>query len=353
VLYSISTILERSSMRKPSLIAALLATGLVFVATAASALAAYAPTLTGSQNGAKTTIHVTSAKADDSTAAIHILSPSASTLTAAPGTTIGTVTASINARAISPDAIIPLTGNVVVADPTKYVSATDKACSGAPINTAVWNLSLTAAGQTLNVPVYVNPAPASLAALGVQTVLVTCLASPDVGAACAATLCAKLLDVNFTVNGIFTKGSSPTWISEFTPYTPGTANPNAAGTVTALGLDVKPVVTLSGKAGKGKAVLAGRISIAGVPLPGAPVTIFSGTKKVGTAKTTTAGSYVFTAKAKKGSHSYRAAIASPEVNAGTQACAAIPAGTPGLGPCVSSAIPAFAVSSKVVKVKVK
>ena len=43
-------------MRKPSLSAALLATGLIFVATAASALAAYAPTLTGSQNGAKTTI---------------------------------------------------------------------------------------------------------------------------------------------------------------------------------------------------------------------------------------------------------------------------------------------------------
>jgi len=339
-------------MRKPSLIAALLVTGLIFVATAASALAAYAPTLTGSQNGAKTTIHVTSAKTDDSTAAIHILSPLPATLNQAPGTTIGTVTASINARAISPDAIIPLTGNVVVADPTKYTTPTDVACSQAPVNQAVWNLVLTAAGQTLNVPVYVDPAPASLAALGVKTVLATCLASPDVGAACAATLCAKLLDVNFTVSGVFSAGSSPTWISEFTPYTPGTANANVAGTVTALGLDVKPVVTLAAKPGKGKAVIAGKLTIAGVPLPGAPVTLFDGTKKLGVAKTTSAGSYVFTAKLKKGSHTLRGAVASDEVNAGTQGCAAIPAGTPGLGPCVSSAIPAFAVASKAVKVKV-
>jgi hypothetical protein len=340
-------------MRKPSLTAALLVTGLVFVATAASALGAYVPTFTGQQIGAKTTIHITSAKSDDSTAAIHILSPSAATLTQAPGTTIGTVTASVNAKAISPDAVIPLTGNVNVADPTKYNTPTDIACSGSATHTAVWNLSLTAAGQTLNVPVYVDPAPAALAALGAKTVLVTCLASPDVGAACAPTLCAKLLDVNFTVSGVFS-AAGPIWISEFTPYTPGTATPNAAGTVTALGLDVKPTVTLAAKAGKGKAVLAGRVTIAGQPVPTFPVTIFSGTKKIGTAKTSAAGSFVFTARVKKGPYSLRAGAAAPNgLPAGTTGCAAIPAGTPGLGPCVSATIPAFAVFSNPVKVRVK
>ena len=341
-------------MRKPSLIAALGVTGLVFVATAASALAAYAPTLTGSQNGTKTTIHITSAKTDDSTAAIHILSPSAATLNQALGTTIGTVTASINARAISPDAVIPLTGNVIVANPTDpTITATATACTGVAQHTAVWNLSLTAAGQTLNVPVFVDPAPASLAALGVQTVMVTCLASPDVGAACAPTLCAKALDVNFTVNGIFTKGASPTWIAEFTPYTPGTANANVAGTVTALGLDVKPVVTLAAKPGKRKAVLAGRVTLAGQAVPGFPVVLLSDGKKVGIAKTNSAGSYVFTAKLKKGTHTLLAGVAATDVPLGTAGCAAIPAGTPGLGPCVTSTIPAFTVLSKVVKVRIK
>ncbi len=340
-------------MRKPSLKAALVATGTVFLATAASAFAAYTPSLTGQQVGTKTTIHVVSSKTDDSTAAIHILSPSAANLTATPGTTIGTVTASINAKAISPDAIIPLTGTVVVADPTKYTSATDVACSQAPINAAVWNLVLTAAGQTLNVPVYVDPAPASLAALGVQTVMATCLASPDVGAACAATLCAKLLDVNFTVNGVFTKGTSPTWISEFTPYVAGTASPNAAATVTALGLDIKPVVSLAAKAAKGKAVLAGRVTLAGVAVPGIPVVLLNGTKKIGLVKTNSAGSYVFTAKLRKGSYKLLAGTAAPELPLGTAGCQAIPAGTPGLGPCVSSTIPQYTVLSKIAKVRVK
>jgi len=343
-------------MRKPSLTAALLVTGLVFVATAASALAAYAPTLTGSQNGAKTTIHITSAKTDDSTAAINIFSPSAATLTQTLGTTIGTVTASINARAISPDAVIPLTGNVIVADPNNAtIAATATACTGVATHTAVWNLSLTAAGQTLNVPVFVDPAPAALAALGVRTVLATCLASPDVGAACAPTLCAKLLDVNFTVSGVFTAATTPlpVWITEFTPYVPGTATANKAGTVTALGLDIKPVITLAAKAGKGKAVLAGRVTLAGQAAPGFPVTILNGAKKVGTAKTNTAGSYVFTAKLRKGSYSLRAGAAADDVPVGAAGCAAIPANTPGLGPCVTATVPAFAVLSKVVRVKVK
>jgi hypothetical protein len=344
-------------MRKPSLTAALFVTGLVFAATAASALASYVPTLTGSQNGAKTTIHITSAKADDSTARIEILSPSVSTLTQAPGTTIGTVTASINAKAISPDAIIPLTGNVVVADPTKYTSPTDVLCSGAPMNAAVWNLSLTAAGQTLNVPVYVDPAPASLAALGVKTVMTTCLASPDVGAACAPTLCAKLLDVNFTVSGVFSAPAMPFWVSEFTPFTPGTATANAAGTVTALGIDVRPAVTLAAKAGKGKVVVAGKLSVAGQALTvaGIPVPIFSGTKRVATAKTNSAGTYAATVRLRKGSATLRAAVALPEIPTGAQGCAAaaavIPAGA-GLGPCVSANIPASAVTSNAVKVKV-
>lgn len=342
-------------MRKPSLSAALVVTGALFLVTAASALAAYVPTFAGSQNGAKTTIHVTSAKTDDSTAKITILSPSASTLGQAAGTTIGTVTASINARAISPDAIIPLTGSVIVADASKYNTPTDIGCSGSATHAAVWNLSLTAAGQTLNVPVYVDPAPAQYAALGAKTLLQTCLASPDVGAACAATLCAKLLDVNFTVSGIFSPAGTalPTWLALFTPYTPGTSTVNAAGTVSTIGLDVKAVITLKAQAGKGKAVVAGRVTIAGQPVPGLPVPIFAGAKRVGTAKTTSSGSFAATVKLKKGSYSLRAALAVPDLDAtASGGCAAIPAGAP-LPKCVSATIAAFATSSSAVKVTVK
>jgi hypothetical protein len=342
-------------MRKLSLPAALVVTGALCLATAASALAAYVPTFAGSQNGAKTTLHVTSAKADDSTAKITIYSPSAATLTQAPGATIGTVTASINAKAISPDAVIPLTGSVIVADASKYNTPTDIGCSGAATHAAVWNLSLTAAGQTLNVPVYIDATAGAEAALG-ATKLQTCLASPDVGAACAATLCAKLLDVNFTVSGVFTASSAPlpTWITLFTPYTAGTAAPNAAGTVTALGIDPKPTVTAAAKAGKGgKVAVAGKVSAGGQPAPGVAVSVFSGAKKIATTKTTPAGTFLATVTLKKGSYSLRVTAAAPESNVtALGACALIPAGAP-LPKCVSAMSAPFVASSPVVNLRIK
>ena len=252
-------------MRKPSLTAALVATGTVFLATAASAARRLRTDVSPAARSARRR-RSTSPRRRPTTR------PRRSTSSRrpprrsrqAPGTTIGTVTASINAKAISPDAIIPLTGTVIVADPTKYTSPTDHRSAPArrPTQPSGTSRSPRRARRSTSRSTSTRR-PLRSPALGVQTTLVTCLASPDVGAACAATLCAKLLDVNFTVNGIFTKGTSPTWISEFTPYTPGTANPNAAGTVTALGLDIKPVVTLAAKAGKGKAVLAGRVTLAG------------------------------------------------------------------------------------------
>ena len=345
-------------MRKLSLPAALAVAGALSLVTAASALAAFTPHLAGSTTGPKTKIHITSAKTDDSIAHISIISPSAATLGQAPGTTIGSVTASVNAKAISPDAVIPLTGNTIVADGSSAaLQAAGTQCTGVAKHAAVWNLSLTAAGQTLNVPVYVDPTAGSpYAALG-GTILQTCLASPDVGAACAPTLCAKLLDVDFTVTGVFAAPTQqiPTWLALFTPFTPGTATANAPGTVTALGLDAKPTVTLTAKAGKGgKVAVAGRATLLGQPLAGAPIAILSGTKQVGTAKVSNGGTYLTTLKLKKGKYTLRAGTASPEdvdiTNNG--ACALIPAGTP-LPKCVTATLAAFATVSNSAKVTVK
>lgn len=340
-------------MRKPSLTAALVATGSIFLATAASALAAYAPTFAGSQNGVKTKIHITSTKADDSTAKITIYAPGAATLTAAVGATIGTVTAQVNAKAISPDAILPLVGSVIVADPTNAtLAATAVACTGTATHAGTWNLSLTAAGQTLNVPVFVDATAGAEAALG-GTKLQTCLASPDTGAACAATFCAKLLDVDFTVSGVFAAPSSPlaTWLTLFTPFTAGTANANPAGTVTAVGLDAKPTLTVTAKVGKNRKVtIAGRATLSGQPLPNIPVPIFSGAKKIATAKTTASGTFAVTKVLKKGSYSFHVSLAVPDSDATAQACALVPASLP---KCASATLAAFSVSSKAVKAKVK
>lgn len=345
-------------MRKFSLPVVLVTAGVLFLATAASALAAFTPHFAGSTTGAKTTIHVTSAKTDDSIAKIEIIAPSVATLNQAVGTTIGAVTAQVNAKAISPDAIIPLTGNTVVADGTNAtIQATAVACTGVAQHAAVWNLSLTAAGQTLNVPVFVDPTTGSpLASLG-ATVLQTCLATPDTGAACAPTLCAKLLDVNFTVNGVFAKPTTqvPTWLSLFTPFVPGTGTANAAGTVTALGLDAKPTVTLAAKVGKGRKVaIAGRATLLGQPAAGLPIVILSGSKKVGTTTVNKAGTYLKTLTLKKGKYTLRAGTASTsdvDITA-AGACSLIPSGAP-LPKCVSATLAAFATVSNSATITVK
>ena len=345
-------------MRKLSLPAVLVVAGALFLATAASALAAFTPHIAGSTAGPKTTIHITAAKADDSIAHISIIAPGVATLGQAPGTTIGAVTASVNAKAISPDAVIPLTGNTIVADGSSAaLQAAGTQCTGVAQHAAVWNLSLTAAGQTLNVPVYVDPTTGSkFAPLG-ATILQTCLASPDVGAACAATLCAKLLDVDFTVAGVFAAPTQqvPTWLGIFTPFAAGTANPNVAGTVSALGLDAKPVITLTAKAGKGgKVVIAGKAAVLGQPAAALPIAILDGAKKVGSTTVTTAGTFVKTLTLKKGKHTLIVGTAVPTDQDITSqgACALIPAGA-GLPPCVTASLAAFVATSNTVKVTVK
>jgi len=115
------------------------------------------------------------------------------------------------------------------------------------------------------------------------------------------------------------------------------------------------LITFAAKPGVGKVVLAGRVALAGrAALPaGSPVVLLAGSKKIGVAKLTKAGNYVFTAKLKKGSYSLLARVAAPEINDGTAGCTAIPpCPCAQLSPCVSSAIPAFTVASKVVKVNV-
>jgi hypothetical protein len=333
--------------------AAVAALGLAFTG---SALAAYVPHLVVSQAGTKTTIHVTIAKEDDATARLVIYAPAAApaTLGQAPGTPIGTVSAQVNAKAISPDAILPLTGIVQVADGTAAALQTAAmACTGTTTHAATWVLVLTAAGQTLQVPAWVDPTAGAETAFG-SGKLTVCLPSPDVpqsqgGAAFGA----KLLDVNFTVDGIFGASTAPIaiWPSVFTPYVPGTATVNAAGTVLALGIESQPTLTFAAKVSKTrKATFSGKISAAGIGTAGVAVTILDGSKKIASATTVASGSYTASAKLKKGTHTLRAKVAAKDTDVTAQGCAAAPAGAP---KCVSATAAGVALTSATVKVKVK
>src|SRR5690349_6225477 len=92
-------------------------------------------------------IHVSTPQSDDSIAAVNIYT-NASVAPGTPGTQIG----SVEATAFAHDAglNLPLTGPVTADDPAKHTADT---CSPGS-NQAVWVMNLSAAGQTLPIPIY-------------------------------------------------------------------------------------------------------------------------------------------------------------------------------------------------------
>jgi len=189
-----------------------------------------------------TTIHVSIPQTTDGIAAVNIYVPSGygATLGQAAGTSIGTV----DATALAHDGglTLPLSGPVTTDDPAKH---TTDACSPGT-NAAVWNMNLSVAGQTLVVPIYVNPTAGPATALGAYNLRI-CLPPWDVplGTPGRAFNGAQLLDAKFTVNKILT---TPTgagvlkWETLFTPYTPGKGTPNAAGTFEARAFVPIPIL---------------------------------------------------------------------------------------------------------------
>jgi hypothetical protein len=176
----------------------------------------------------------------------------------------------------------------VTAAPSNF-TAQSTACARTPTSAAVWILNLSIAGQTIALPVYVNPTAGPESALGAYK-LTVCLAPWDIpesqgGAAQGA----QVLDVLFTVNGIFT---TPTgagvskWEELVTPYTPGKGTPNPAGTFEARAFVPLPIV-LSVKATYTKKSntwhLSGKATEGGQGVAGLTVRLARGLKQAGLA----------------------------------------------------------------------
>jgi hypothetical protein len=223
----------------------------VALSFAGTALAAYtSPQLRVADDRTAVTIRYTVAAADDPTAKLHFFVPTgyAAALTQPAGTTLGTVTAQGTASELG-NALLPLTGTVQAraangtftsapgSTPAPLAAAATQ-CTGSPTHTAYWVLILQAAGQTLELPVYVDapaagPNASAFAAASIQA----CLPPPDVpaGTPGRATFGFKLTQVDFKVNNVFTSpgASEARWRVLATPYTPNTGRPNAAGSVEA------------------------------------------------------------------------------------------------------------------------
>jgi hypothetical protein len=328
--------------------------GIVALALAGSARAAYTPRITVSHTplaiagGGTTDLTVSFGQNDDATARATIYVPQGytGTLDVAAGTQIGTVDASVVASAISPTPL-QLRGTIVADDPSKYVVQAAQ-CTGSPDHEAVWLLRLPAADKELVVPVYLDSAPAE-APLGKFSV-VTCLPSPYIPpAAGGATFGAKLVTAALHLKSVFTlpsqKGSYG-WTIVATPYNVGTATPNAAGTVQARGFVQLPAqLSLKAKVKKKLATLAGSLKVNVSRPAGLKVTLLSGTSRAkltaaGSATTRAGGAFSFRTAVKKATY-FRARVTAP---ARPTTCSG---GVPGI-PCASATLNPFTVQSAIV-----
>jgi len=308
---------------------------------------------------AQTKIHVNVTSTSDAVAAINIYSGvDTASLTAAAGTTIG----SVDATAIAHDQgglTLPLSGAVVADDPAKH--AADVCSPGA--NAAVWNMNLSVAGQTLVIPIYVNHTTGLEAALG-TTKLTICLPPWDVpvGSPGRAAFGAQLVDAQLALNNVFTSrvaAGTTLWDALFTPYNPGVGTINRAGTWEARAFVPLPVV-LSIKVSYVKKTnawkLSGTLSEGGKAVPGSTIRLARGlaparlTKRSST--TTKANGTWSTAghlQPKKTTY-FQASASAAERDYTTTGCLQ-PNSAFAPGGCKSATLPAWSVKSAVVRVK--
>ena len=166
------------------------------------------------------------------------------------GTQLGTVTASVQALRIGPDAVLPLAGAIRTDDPARHAV---NPCSPGT-HGAVWLLQLEAAGRSLTVPVYVDAITAGAEAAFAQFRLEVCMPPPDVpeeqgGAAFGAKLLSATLQLR---RGILTTPAARgryVWPGVFTPYAAG-GRADVAATV-----EARSIVRLPGRL-----TLTGRIT---------------------------------------------------------------------------------------------
>jgi hypothetical protein len=281
-------------MKKSIRLALLAGACFVGLAFAAPAFSAYEPSLIMEQSsyklGAATTADVFIAidPNADPTAKLTIFSPGgySASLSAPPGTKIGTVVARVKAKALA-NAPLTLAGDVLVANPADpAIQAAATQCTHTTTHTTTWVLNTSLQGQTVAIPVFVDQ-------VGPLVTQQVCLPSPDVPEAMGgAKFGAQLFAADFTIKNVF-KNAGATggyeWSGIFTPYTPGTAAPNPSGTVEArtyVGLPSS--LTLKRTKAKRGVKLVGQLKIAGVDPKGIKLDLYSG-KKAGPAPNAVSG----------------------------------------------------------------
>jgi hypothetical protein len=218
-------------------------------------------------------------------------------LSQAAGMRIGTVSATVVLRN-GGNAQVDVTGTVTVDSPANYPPAANR-CTPGQSHEAVWRLDVTIAGTPLTVPVYVDRVTAGPEATFASAKLQLCLAGP-IGTPAGA----QLLNAEFVVRGVFTNPTTigyHVWRATFTPYVPGTSNPNPAGTIEGQAFVPSSVaLTISVKRLKhGIVVIQGRLMAQGRPVSAGYVELYGGRKNVGTKLINRSGRFSFRKRIKR------------------------------------------------------
>ena len=324
---------------------------LTLAGTSALALAGNAlatQKLSVKQTTTSLTIKVSQAQSDQQPARISIYVPSGYSInsSATPGTRIGATSGTVFSR--DANIPLPLSGDVVVVPPTTNAPG----CDPAP-HIAVWNLALSVAGQSINLPVHVDQLAGAEAALGAYK-LVVCLAPDDIptGTPGRSPNGARLLDATFTVDNVFTvPAGQAIWKTITTPYAAGTGVPNAAATVETRAFVANGTITLRKAVNAKKRLVkfSGTVTQAGAGVAGAKVTmLLNGASTKFTARTNASGGFSVVLKktGKKSTSTFQARTVVAERDITSVGCASPTPGIP--GGCVSAtASPFTAVSAKI------
>ena len=244
--------------------------------------------------GGPLTIRASVARTDDPTFRLLIYVPQGyvSSLVPQDGQQIGTINATINATAISAEAIVPVTGRIL-AD-TSITPADQQAAapclSGLTVGQidAIYILEMSASGQTLRVPMYVTTVTQSPEADFASGRMVACLPHPS-----QATLGAKLVSASLTFNGIFTNPFTRgdyRWRSLWSPWSANAPFlPNGPGTVETQAVDRIPVQLAISRAviRRGRLIVSGSLLENRAARAGARIQILVGRTAAGVRLRTT------------------------------------------------------------------
>jgi hypothetical protein len=342
------------------------------IATLASANAALAAN-TGSvtvwhtpqtlANSESTSIHVTVPQSTDPIARFNIYSAAGYTLNTsqAAGATIGTVDATALAR--DNGLTLPLSGPVVTSDPATTANRTGSVqCAGAPQSQAVWIMNLGVAGNTLAIPLYVNPAVGPERTLGGYKLSI-CLPPPDVpaGTPGRAFQGAQLLDALLTLKNVFTtptSGALARWETLFAPYNPGIGTVDSAGTFEARAFVPLPIslrITARYRSRKARTyVVVGRATEGGVAVPDLRLSVLRGQSptrllRVGSANTRGSGAYSASGMLKGKAAAYFQVSGSVAARDYTAAGCQSPSGAFAPAGCVKATLSPWSTKSVVVK----